>query len=166
MANGRPTGDESGRPSTRRAGRSTNQEGLAALGREMRSGSEPESVANESGLRSLAHASTPTEAAKRTLRRSGAPKWSRSKKTVVALLSVVVLLVAVVGGGYAYLWYRFDQIDKIHVRGRGRDERRSLHHVGHRLGHHASASPSSAAQAFGSASRSPANAATWCSCGG
>jgi len=73
-------------------------------------------VANESGLRSLgARIDAAGARPKRTLRRSGAPKWSRGKKTVVALLSVVVLLVAVVGGGYAYLWYRFDQIDKIHV---------------------------------------------------
>ncbi|HXP33409.1 MAG TPA: LCP family protein, partial [Acidimicrobiales bacterium] len=88
----------------------------ASLGRQMRSGSEPGSVANESGLRSLgARIDAAGARPKRTLRRSGAPKWSRGKKTVVALLSVVVLLVAVVGGGYAYLWYRFDQIDKIHV---------------------------------------------------
>ena len=73
-------------------------------------------MANESGLRSLgARVDADGARPKRTLRRSGAPKWSRTKKTVVALLSVVVLLVAVVGGGYAYLWYRFDQIDKIHV---------------------------------------------------
>ena len=99
-------------------------------------GSEPGSVANESGLRSLgARIDAAGARPKRTLRRSGAPKWSRGKKTVVALLSVVVLLVAVVGGGYAYLWYRFDQIDKIHVAAEVAAERRSLHHVGHRLGH-------------------------------
>ena len=73
-------------------------------------------MANEPGLRSLgARIDAAGARPKRTLRRNGAPKWSRGKKTVVALLSVVVLLVAVVGGGYAYLWYRFDQIDKIHV---------------------------------------------------
>jgi LCP family protein required for cell wall assembly len=82
----------------------------------MRSGSEPESVANESGLRSLGARIDATAARpKRTLRRSGGPKWSRGKKTVVALLSLVLLLVAVVGGGYAYLWYRYNQINKIHV---------------------------------------------------
>ncbi len=73
-------------------------------------------MANESGLRSLgARIDADGPRPKRTMRRSGAPKWSRAKKTVVALLSVVVLLAAVIGGGYAYLWYRFNQIDKIHV---------------------------------------------------
>ena len=82
----------------------------------MRAGPEPESVANESGLRSLgARIDATADRPRRTLRRNGAPKWSRRKKTVVALLSLVVLLVAVVGGGYGYLWYRFNQIDKIHV---------------------------------------------------
>jgi LCP family protein required for cell wall assembly len=33
----------------------------------------------------------------------------------VALLSLIVLLVAVAGGGYAYLWYRYNQINKIHI---------------------------------------------------
>ena len=116
MANGRPTGDGSGRSSRRHVGRGANQEGLASLGRQIRAGAEPESVANESGLRSLgARIDATADRPKRTLRRSGAPKWSRRKKTVVALLSLVVLLVAVVGGGYGYLWYRFNQIDKIHV---------------------------------------------------
>ncbi len=49
------------------------------------------------------------------VRRSGKPKWSAGKKTVVALLGVIVLLVAAVGGGYAYLWYRYDQINKVHI---------------------------------------------------
>ena len=39
----------------------------------------------------------------------------RGKKTVVALLRVFVLLVAVVGGGYGYLRYRYDQISKVHI---------------------------------------------------
>ena len=49
------------------------------------------------------------------LRRSGKPKWSAGKKTVVILLSVVVLAAAAIGGGYAYLWYRFNQINKVHI---------------------------------------------------
>ena len=28
---------------------------------------------------------------------------------------MLVLIVAVVGGGYAYLWYRYDQINKVHI---------------------------------------------------
>ncbi len=82
----------------------------------MRAGSEPGSVANESGLRALGtRIDASGRQSKRTVRRSGKPKWSAVKKTVVALLGVVVLLVAVAGGGYAYLWYRYSQIDKIHI---------------------------------------------------
>ena len=33
----------------------------------------------------------------------------------MALLSVFALLLVSVGGGYAYLWYRFNQIDKVHI---------------------------------------------------
>ena len=34
---------------------------------------------------------------------------------MVALLSIMVLLAAVVGGGYGYLRYRYDQINKVHI---------------------------------------------------
>ena len=34
---------------------------------------------------------------------------------VVSLLSALVLLVAVAGGSYGYLWYRYDQINKVHI---------------------------------------------------
>ncbi len=116
MANGRPTGDGSAQSPRRRVGRTANQQGLAALGREMRSGSDPASVANESGLRSLgARIDAAGARPKRTTRRSGAPRWSRTKKIVVSALAALVLLAAVVGGGYAYLWYRYSQINKIHV---------------------------------------------------
>ena len=49
------------------------------------------------------------------MRRSGKPKWSAGKKVVVALLGLIVLLAAIAGGGYAYLWYRYDQINKVHI---------------------------------------------------
>jgi LCP family protein required for cell wall assembly len=111
MANDRPP-DEFGRPSRRPRGGAANEEGLAALGREMRSG-EPGKVANEQGLRSLG--ARIDESSPQNLRRSGKPKWSRGKKTVVILTSVVVLAAAAIGGGYAYLWYRFNQINKIHI---------------------------------------------------
>ena len=82
----------------------------------MRAGPEPESVPNEAGLRALgARVDAAGARQKRTVRRSGKPKWSVAKKTVVALVGVVVLLAAVVGGGYAYLWYRYGQIDKVHI---------------------------------------------------
>lgn len=112
MASGRPPGDEFGRPSRKSRGGGANEEGLAALGREMRTG-DPGGVANESGLKALGariDASKPNK-----LRRSGKPKWSAGKKTVVVLASVLVVLVAAVGGGYAYLWYRYNQIPKVHI---------------------------------------------------
>ena len=80
----------------------------------MRAGSEPGAVANESGLRGLG-ARIDASAPKKGLRRSGKPRWSTRKKVVVSLLSFVLLLVAIAGGGYAYLWYRFNQIDKVHI---------------------------------------------------
>lgn len=112
MANGRPPDDEFGRPSRRPRGGGANQEGLAALGREMRSG-EPARVANEQGLKALGARIDESKSPK--TRRSGKPKWSAGKKTVVILISVVVLAAAVIGGGYAYLWYRFNQINKVHI---------------------------------------------------
>jgi LCP family protein required for cell wall assembly len=71
-------------------------------------------VANESGLRDLG-ARIDAPGREKGLRRSGKPRWSTRKKVVVSLLSVVLLLVAVAGGGYAYLWYRFNQINKVHI---------------------------------------------------
>jgi LCP family protein required for cell wall assembly len=124
MANGRPPGDESGRSSRRVGGRSANEEGLSALGRQMQSGAPapgpgpgPGQVANESGLKALG-ARIDQKGAKgpgKGLRRSGKPKWSAGKKTVVVLLSVIVLVAAGIGGGYAYLWYRYNQINKVHI---------------------------------------------------
>jgi LCP family protein required for cell wall assembly len=124
MANGRPTGDGSDRSPQKRGARHANQEGLAALGRQMRSGSEGagagagaaagETVANESGLRALG-ARIDSEGGRSKTRRNGKPKWSTAKKTVVALCSLIVLIAAVVGGGYAYVWYRYNQISKVHI---------------------------------------------------
>ena len=114
MANGRPTGDGSDRSSGKRRGQPANQEGLAALGRQMRSGPEGASVANESGLKALG-ARIDSERGRPGVRRSGKPKWSGAKKAVVGLCALLVLGVAVVGGGYGYLWYRYNQISKVHI---------------------------------------------------
>jgi LCP family protein required for cell wall assembly len=127
MANGRPTGDGSDRSPDKRRGKHANQDGLAALGRQMRT---PEStgagagaaggaaagasVANESGLRALG-TRIDSAGGKSKARRSGKPKWSATKKTVVALCSLIVLIAAVVGGGYGYVWYRYNQINKVHI---------------------------------------------------
>ena len=114
MANGRPPGDGSDRSPEKPRGRHANQEGLAALGRQMRGGPEGESVANESGLKALG-ARIDSERGRPKVRRSGKPKWSAAKKTVVGLCALLVLAVAVVGGGYGYLWYRYNQISKVHI---------------------------------------------------
>jgi LCP family protein required for cell wall assembly len=114
MANGRPTGDGSDRSPEKRRGRHANQDGLSALGREMHSGSEGQNVANESGLRALG-AKIDSHGGKSKVRKNGKPKWSGTKKTVVALCSLIVLVAAVVGGGYAYVWYRYNQINKVHI---------------------------------------------------
>src|SRR5579872_1381185 len=110
MASGRPPDDEFGRPPRKPRGGGANQEGLQALGRQMRGG-DPGRVANEQGLKDLGARIDATKSSK--VRRGGKPKWSAGKKTVVILASVLVLAVAAVGGGYAYLWYRFNQLNKI-----------------------------------------------------
>jgi LCP family protein required for cell wall assembly len=118
MANGRPPGDASGPPSRRQRGRGANQQGLSALGRQMNAGADPRVVANESGLKALGariDAAGPKAKPKSGLRRSGKPKWSLAKKTVVALATVIALIAVAVGGGYGYLWYRYDQISKVHI---------------------------------------------------
>jgi LCP family protein required for cell wall assembly len=86
---------------------------LAALGKQMRSGEAGETVANESGLKALG---TRIDTDNRpSTRRSGKPKWSAGKKTVVALCCAIVLVAALVGGTYGYLWYRYNQISKVHI---------------------------------------------------
>lgn len=114
MASGRPPGDGSGRASSggRRSG--ANEEGLAALGRQMQGG-DPGRVANESGLRSLGARIDQSHGKVRGRRRSGKPRWSPRKKVVVSLLSLVVLIAAIAGGSYAYLWYRYNQIQKLSI---------------------------------------------------
>ncbi len=116
MANGRPTGGTSDRSSRRTHGKAANQEGLHALGRQIRGGSGDQAgVANESGLRALGARVDAAGAGRSRTRRSGKPKWSPGKKVVAALLSVLLIGIAVVGGGYGYLWYRYQQINKIHI---------------------------------------------------
>ncbi len=78
----------------------------------MQSG-DPGRVANESGLKALG--ARIDDGGKKASRRSGKPKWSAGKKTVVVLLSVFVVAAAAIGGSYAYLWYRYNQIDKVHI---------------------------------------------------
>ena len=82
----------------------------------MRGDDDAGPVANESGLRALG---TRIDEAKskggKGRRRSGKPKWSTGKKVLVGASAVVFLVVAIAGGGYAYLWYRYNQINKMHI---------------------------------------------------
>ena len=71
-------------------------------------------MANESGLRALG-SQIDSASAKSRVRRSGKAKWSPGKKAIVGLVSLIVLVVAIAGGGYAYLWYRYNQINKVHI---------------------------------------------------
>jgi LCP family protein required for cell wall assembly len=81
----------------------------------MRGGSEGQGVANESGLRDLGARIDAAGSKPKRARRSGKPRWSTRKKIFVGLASVLVFLLVIVGGGYGYLWYRFNQLNKVHI---------------------------------------------------
>ncbi len=66
-------------------------------------------MANESGLTALG-ARIDREKRKRRLRRSGKPRWSRRRKVVTVLTSVVVLALLIAGAGYGFVRYEFRQI--------------------------------------------------------
>jgi LCP family protein required for cell wall assembly len=125
MANGGGPGDGPRRPQPG-AGRDrvANEEGLAALGRQAgsarggdrqaassgsASGQPP--VANQSRLLALGRQIEQQRGRReRSLRKSGKTRWSRRRKVVTVLSSVVVLILVIVGAGYGYLRYEFRQI--------------------------------------------------------
>jgi LCP family protein required for cell wall assembly len=112
MANGRPTDDESQRSSRKRRARVANAGGLEALGKQVVGGPSSGSVANESGLQHLG-ARIDQQGGRR--RGKGKGKWSTQRRVVTALTSLVVLALLAVAGGYGYLEYRYDQINKVHI---------------------------------------------------
>jgi LCP family protein required for cell wall assembly len=67
-------------------------------------------VANEAGLAALGAQIEQKGRRDRPLRSSGKPRWSRRRKVVTVLSSVVILALLIVGSGYAYLRYEFRQI--------------------------------------------------------
>jgi LCP family protein required for cell wall assembly len=106
-----------------------NEEGLAALGQQsgrgedqnrgagnvaggdrLGSGSASRPVANEAGLTALGAQIERTGRPGRPLRRSGKARWSRRRKLVTAVSSVVVLVLLIAGAGYGYFRYEFGQI--------------------------------------------------------
>jgi LCP family protein required for cell wall assembly len=133
MANSRPP-DDGSRRSSRSRGRDrvANEEGLAALGRQAAGGREPDPgagatgggqrlagsdsasgqrpVANESGLTALGAQIERKGRGTRPPRRNGKPRWSRRRKVITVLSSVVVLVLLIAGSGYAYFRYEFGQI--------------------------------------------------------
>ena len=116
MAGGRSSGSG---PSRR--GRSSNDplRGLAQLGEGDTTSGTPGKPANELALKSLGDRIDGAPTGARTgSRRSRArhrrrPRWSRKRRILTTLGIVVVLLVCVVGSGYAYLRYEWSKVQKI-----------------------------------------------------
>jgi LCP family protein required for cell wall assembly len=82
----------------------------------MRGGADGDAVANRSGLEALGQQIDSTKGRGHRGRRGpdgleGKPKWSTQRKVVAGLISLVVLAVVVIGAGYGYLRYEFDQIN-------------------------------------------------------
>jgi LCP family protein required for cell wall assembly len=126
MANSRRPDDGSRRS---RRGQESSLSGLEALGKQMpggapigagvgsrRSGRDGGRVANESGLSALGAQIDGKGKIKgardRGLRRSGKARWSRRRKVVTILSSVVLLIVAVAGASFGYLDHEFGLIKK------------------------------------------------------
>jgi LCP family protein required for cell wall assembly len=106
-----------------------NEEGLAALGQQpgrgsgqnpgpgnVAGGARPGSdagtrpVANEAGLTALGAQIEQTGRPGRPVRSSGKVRWSRRRKVVTVVSSIVVLVLLIAGAGYAYFRYEFGQI--------------------------------------------------------
>jgi LCP family protein required for cell wall assembly len=106
-----------------------NEEGLAALGQEsgrgsgqnpgpgnvaggerQGSGADARPVANEAGLTALGAQIEQTGRPGRPGRSSSKVRWSRRRKVVTVVSSVVVLVLLIAGAGYAYFRYEFGQI--------------------------------------------------------
>jgi LCP family protein required for cell wall assembly len=110
MANGRPPDDGSNRSPRKRRDKVANAGGLEALGKQI--GVEPatDRVANESGLQALG---SRIDGSARPRRRKG--RWSMQRKVVIALATVLVLILAAIGGGYVFLQRSIDGINGLHV---------------------------------------------------
>ena len=104
--------------------KSVNQSGLHSLGEQIDAQEPLGTVANEARLRALGeemerstgeHRAGPLASLRQRLarRRAGKPRWSVRRRIVVVCAALVVLAGAVVGGGYAYVRYQFDQVHKV-----------------------------------------------------
>ena len=116
MANGRPPGDGSDRSPGSVAARHANQEGLAALGRQMRWRGPRPRGGQRVGPAALGRADRLRRAAKSTApAQRQAQVEQPARRSSSRSCALIVLMAAVVGGGYGYLWYRYNQINKVHI---------------------------------------------------
>ncbi len=123
MASGRPS-DDGSRRSRKKRGKVANAGGLTALGEQIGSSSTAEAVANESGLSALGERIDQADdrrGGRRSGQRSGRrrgrrrSRWSMRRKVLTGVVSVVVLALLAVGGGYIFLQRSIDSINKLHV---------------------------------------------------
>jgi LCP family protein required for cell wall assembly len=82
------------------------------LGDEISRSVRPRTVANQRGLSELGDQVSAASVRSRRRRRSGKPRWSLTRKLVTAGASLVVVVAAIAGGGYAYVRYQFDHVRK------------------------------------------------------
>jgi LCP family protein required for cell wall assembly len=116
MAGGRSSGTGSSR------GRSGNDplRRLAQLGDGGAVASDPDQVANETGLRTLGdridggrRKSSKSEGGRGGKHRRQRRRWSTKRKVLTVLSTIVILLVALVGSGYFYLRYEWGKVKKV-----------------------------------------------------
>ena len=110
MVGGNNTGDFEG-GGGRRPSRRGELEGLRRLGDDASRAAPRRGVANEEGLSALG---AEIDQRPQRRRRRSSP-LVRRRRIAVALLALLVLGVAIFGGGWLYLRWRFDQISKINV---------------------------------------------------
>ena len=88
------------------------EEGLRALGDQIDEVRTTRPMANEHRLLALGDRIDSVSTRHRSRRRNGKPRWSLRRKIVVAITILVTSAVAIVGIGYAYVRYQFDQVRK------------------------------------------------------
>ncbi len=103
MARSRLPGDEPRHSNRRGRRRVANAAGLEALGNPTKGGAGRDVVANQAGLQALGKRIDETG-------RGGRRKWSRKRKVLTVVTSVVVLGLLLVGGTVGFLYYEFGRI--------------------------------------------------------
>jgi LCP family protein required for cell wall assembly len=114
MGNGRPPGDAPDHPVPPGGRGRSSDEGLRALGDKVEGGSGRTDIANERGLRALGSAVDQAHVGSGRGRRRR-KRWSRRRKILTPVISLVVLALLLAGAAYGYARYRYDQIGKVTV---------------------------------------------------